>query len=113
MSKGLYLPDMGNDWIDGCTDLYIVIGLSRSLPELTMFWTANECGYTSTPFNAGRFAGSQVRANIDRYNNGLSSVAVPLTRTALALLGLYPMVIDHSALDNFLTIEKITETDGF
>lgn len=105
-----YLPDMGNDWLDGCIDQYIIIGLSRSLPELTMFWTANECNYTSTLINAGKFEGVTVRANLDRYNDGISTVAVPLTRAALTLLGLYPLSIDHSVLDNFLTIEKIAET---
>jgi hypothetical protein len=107
MAKGLYLPDMGTDWLEGCEDLYIVISLSRSLPELTMFWTANEWGYTSTLINAGRFPGLQIRAGIDKYNNGLSTVAVPLTRRALGLLGLYPLSIDHTVLDEFLTIEKI------
>lgn len=106
----LVLPDMGNDWIEGCVDQYIILSLSHSTREFAMFWNGDETNYTATPINAGRFTGDQVRANIDRYNDGLSSVAVPLTRTGLGLLGLYPTGFAYNSIDAFLTIDKIAET---
>jgi len=105
----LVLPDMGTDWLEGCNDEYIILSLSHSTKEVSMFWR-NEYTYTSSPINAGRFGGELVRANPDRYNNGLGSVAVPLTRTALTILGLYPVAVDYTTLDAFLTIEKVAET---
>src|SRR5688500_18269327 len=101
------LPYMGTDWIEGYTDQYIIISLSHSTRESAMFWRADEQDYTSTLIDAGKFPGEQVRANLDRYNNGLGTVALRFIRMALGILRLYPVAFDYSVLDAFLTIKKI------
>lgn len=103
---------MGTDWLEGCEDQYIVLSLTHSTPEVTMFWNAHESDYTSSIITAGRFDGGLIRAQIDRYNNGLSTVAVPLTSAALSILGLYIVVADYKMLDAFLTIERVGERQG-
>jgi hypothetical protein len=111
MSKKLHLPIHGEDWIDGLTNRYIVMSISNSTPVLAMFWAQNGMAYTDCLINATVYSKADILENIDRYNNGLSTAAIPLTRAALALIGLYPIGMCPSALDDFLTIETFVGTE--
>lgn len=109
MSK-LYLPDMGNDWIRDCTGKYIILSLKHSTPEFSMFWLPDNCGYTTCLANAGRYDRSLVLEQINYYNDGVNTIAVPLTVTALNILGIATILADYKMIDAFLTIEKVAET---
>lgn len=92
-------------------DKYIIVSLKHSKPEFTMFWRPNGIGYTCSLVNAGVYSKEQVVGRPYYYNDGLNTVAVPLTRAALATLGLYTVVADSSMLDKFMN-RKVTERQG-
>lgn len=100
------LPDFGDDWLEDLRDMYIILSLSKSNHQITMFWLAHDLGYTDSIISAGLYHKDQVLARIDRYNNGISTVAIPCTRDALCTLGLYPVVADYTNIDKFMTLVK-------
>lgn len=97
------LPEIGTDWVEGCENQYIVISLKRSTIEVTQFWKQSERGYTVCPFFAGRFSKETIEDSIYQFNDGLNSVAIPLTHHALNLIGLGSVAADLSCIDLFCT----------
>ncbi len=97
--KAYTLPQIGNDWLPGLQDCYIIYSVKRSTPDEPKFWTANGFGYTDY-WHCGTFTKQDITGNIWRYNDGLNAVAIPLTVTALTLLG-FKISIDTGALDVF------------
>lgn len=77
---------------------YIILSLSHSTIEEPMFWRANDMGYTNSPFAAGKYTEEQVKENPDYYNNGLSTVAIPLTDEAMYKIG-FKVSIDFEGVD--------------
>lgn len=93
------LPEIGTDWLPGLQHCYIIYSVKRSTPEEPKFWTSNGFGYTDY-WNCGVFTEQEVIGNIWRYNDGLNAVAIPLTVTALTLLG-FKIVINTESLNAF------------
>lgn len=93
------LPEIGTDWLDGLQDCYIIYSIKRSTPTDPQFWKASKHGYASI-FTCGVFTKTEILGNIWQYNDGLNAVAIPLTHTALTLLG-FSVKIDFSVLDRF------------
>lgn len=93
------LPEIGNDWLPGLQDCYIIYSIKRSTPDEPRFWTAGGYGYTDY-WHCGVFTKQEITGSIWRYNDGLNAVAVPLTVTALRLLG-FKIFIVTEALNAF------------
>jgi hypothetical protein len=99
---GYTLPTVGDDWLHGLQDCYVIYSIKRSTPTDPRFWTSSEHGY-ATIFDCGVFTKTQIIGNIWHYNDGLSTVAIPLTHTALSTLG-FSFKIDDGALNAFCNI---------
>lgn len=93
------LPVVGDDWLPGLQDFYIIYSIKTSTQDKPRFWVDNGFGYTDY-WHCGVFHKEQVTGNIWLYNDGLNAVAIPLTVTALTLLGI-KVSIDTGALDAF------------
>lgn len=65
---------------------YIILSLKHGTPERPMFWRSNNAGYTNSPFAAGIYTEVQVLGDPEYYNNGYSTVAIPLTDAAMAAI---------------------------
>ncbi len=100
------LPVIGTDWLDGWVDKYVIFSLKRSTPERFSYWKANNLGYTDCPFTAGIYDKSDIEREPEHYNDGLNCVAIPLTATALQLLG-FPSggLITNEVFGRFCNIE--------
>jgi hypothetical protein len=98
-STAYKLPDIGTDWLEGLAGCYIIFSIKRSTPEKPVFWTAGGFGYASI-FSCGVFTKTEILGNIWRYNDGLNAVAIPLTHTALSILG-FKMNVEYRSLDRF------------
>ena len=105
-----YLPDMGTDWIEGMEDRYVILSLTHSTPEFTMFWLPGNLGYTTCLANAGKYDVSLIQQKMGYYNDGINTVAVPLTITALNILGIATVLADYKMIDAFMTIDRTAET---
>lgn len=79
---------------------YIILSLSHSSPEQVVFWRANNAGYCNSPFLAGIYTEEQVKGNQQYYNNGLSTVAVPLTTAAMEAIG-FNVSVDWKKVEAF------------
>lgn len=79
---------------------YIIISLKHSTKDKRCFWRAFNSGYTYYPFNAGQYDEALVKLKPDYYNDGISTIAIPLTDAAMASIG-FKVKIDFKALDNF------------
>lgn len=58
---------------------YFVISVSntpRHSPYITL-WGANNAGYRARIETAGRYSESQIKGNLDYYNDGINTLAVP------------------------------------
>lgn len=101
------LPVIGTDWLDGCVGKYIIVSLKHSTPGCLYYWKANSLGYTNFPFTAGMYTKSEVDAHPVRFNDGYNAVAVPLTATALGVIG-FPCGLsadtDYKIFDQFCNI---------
>lgn len=107
----LTLPHLGDDWLPGLKDYYIILSLKHSSKEASMFWLPNDCGYTYCFLAAGKYRKQDVVRNLHYYNDGIGTVAIPCTEHALAVLGLYTIAVDYSMLHIFLS-KEIAETPG-
>lgn len=107
----LTLPNMGDDWINGCTGQYIILSLKHSTPEFTMFWLPGDLGYTPHLVNAGRYSMERVLSMPGYYNDGINAIAVPLTQTALTILGLHTVLADYTMVESFYN-RKVASTRG-
>ena len=67
--------------------LYIILDLSRSTKEKPVFWKDGDMGYTDNPFLAGRYEADHVYAQWGYYNDGVETIAVPLTHKAMEIMG--------------------------
>jgi hypothetical protein len=112
MSKTLLLPEIGNNWLDGCNGQYIVLSLKMSNHGFSMFWRPGHViegmpikGYTGHLLEAGRFDKSVVLENISTFNDGVNSVAIPLTGDALHMLCLGSVTACPDCLGRFKTRE--------
>lgn len=81
--------------------LYIIISLKHGTGKQPMFWRSNNAGYTTSPFAAGVYTEEQVKAEPDYYNNGISTIAIPLTDMAMDDLG-FKCSYDDSAVKKFM-----------
>jgi hypothetical protein len=84
---------------------YIIISLSHGTGKKPCFWKANDAGYTNYPFNAGIYTEEQVKARPDYYNDGLSSVAIPLTDKAMADIG-FTCSFNEEAVEKYFQVAK-------
>ncbi len=107
--RKLVLPEVGDDWLDGLVDQYIIISLKHSTKENTMFWRANCLGYTSSMLNAGKYCREIVEGRLEYYNDGLNCMAVPCTLEALETLGVFTVLADYNMVKIFLN-KEIAET---
>jgi hypothetical protein len=101
------LPEIGTDWLFGLKGMYIILSLKHSTPDTPMFWQSGDCGYTEHLVNCGVYTKSQIIGQIWYYNDGVNTVAIPLTATALRIIGL-KVSVDFTSTDKFLNQEAIT-----
>jgi hypothetical protein len=95
------LPLVGTDWIRGMVGQYIILSLKHSTVEQPQFWMADNRGYTPFLVNCGVYSLSEIERQPMYYNDGISAVAIPLTATALNLIG-FSVQVDFNNLDPFL-----------
>lgn len=65
---------------------YIILSLKHGTPKNPMFWRSDNAGYTNSPFASGTYTEVQVLGDPEYYNNGYSTVAIPLTDAAMAAI---------------------------
>lgn len=99
MEHIIILPEFGSDWLTGCEGKYVILSLEYSNEYISLFWRANEQGYTDCLAGAGLYTEHQVRLIFQR--PFLQSLPIPCTRDAFLTLGLYPAVADYNELDHF------------
>lgn len=107
MSKGWILPEIGDDWLRGLRNCYIIVAPHMCTAHEPAFWRGDGDGYTYHLVDCGLYTSADLTGQLGRYNDGCSSVAIPLTRTALKALGL-KTTIDFTALKRFATVENVT-----
>jgi hypothetical protein len=66
---------------------YIILSLKHGTPDRPVFWRANNCGYTYSPFEAGQYDEKRIKGEPGYYNDGYSAVAIPLTDGAIGAIG--------------------------
>jgi len=66
---------------------YVILSLKHGTSKKACFWKADCAGYTEYPFNAGQYDEAEVKGNPGYYNNGIDTVAIPLTDRAMEVLG--------------------------
>lgn len=84
---------------------YIIISLSHGTGKSPVFWRANAAGYTNSPFAAGIYTEEQVKARPDYYNDGLSTVAIPLTEQAMEAIS-FTCSFNEKAVEKFFQVAK-------
>ena len=105
----LILPEVGEDWLDGLVDRYIILSLKHSTPESSMFWKGNRLGYTCSLLNAGLYWKEEIMNEPTYYNDGLNALAIPCTQAALETLGIFTVTADYSMIRIFLN-KRVAET---
>lgn len=98
------LPAIGTHWYEGCVGKYVILSLTHSTKDAAVWYMPGDSGYTTSMVNAGKYPMDAVVSRIDYYNNGVSTMAVPLTHEAFDLLDIEYTSFDMSNLDKFLTI---------
>jgi hypothetical protein len=66
---------------------YIILSLKHGTPVEPCFWRPDNAGYTTIPWAAGLYTEEEVDSDPGYYNNGYSTIAVPLTDKALTAIG--------------------------
>lgn len=84
---------------------YIILSLNHGTGSSPCFWRANNAGYTEFPFAAGHYSEEQLKAHPDYYNNGISTLAIPLTEQGLNRLG-FKCTYDDAQTVHFLQKQK-------
>ena len=84
---------------------YVILSLKHGTSKRACFWRADNAGYTDYPFNAGQYDEATVKQNPGYYNNGVDTVAIPLTDRSMEVLGLKCTYLERS-LVNFMQKEK-------
>lgn len=79
---------------------YIIVSLKHGSADRPVFWRANDAGYTTSPFAVGIYTEEQVKGDPQYYNNGFSTVAVPLTDQGMHAIG-FKCSYDNKQLDAF------------
>jgi hypothetical protein len=79
---------------------YIILSLKHSTKKKPVFWRADGSGYTECPFVAGHYTEEQVKEHSHYYNDGRSTIAIPLTDAAMYNIG-FEVTIDFDAVDLF------------
>lgn len=102
-TETLVLPELGEDWLKGYRNTYIILSLKHSTPEFSMFWAPGDCGYTCNLIEAGKYARGIIQRKPFYYNDGINSVAVPLTHTALDILGLGTVLVEYTLIERLLS----------
>lgn len=78
----LVLPQVGNDWLENCRDMYILINPLFSSPGSVCYYNS-KLEATFDFFLAGLMPADIVLQKQLHYNDGINCVAVPMTKTAL------------------------------
>lgn len=112
MATILSLPEIGTNWLEGCHNQYVILSLKMSGHGFSMFWRPGHVidgmpikGYTGHILEAGKFDKLYVQANIRTYNDGVNSVAIPLTGDALHMLCIGSVTVCPDCLGRFKTRE--------
>ena len=85
---------------------YIILAIGRGTGKKPVFWRSGCAGFTEYPFAAGQYSEAEVKGNPDYFNDGLSTVAIPLTDNALETLG-FKCSYNERSLVNF--IQKVKQ----
>lgn len=107
------LPVIGTDWLDGCVGKYVIVSLKHSTADALWYWKAHSLGYTPYPFTAGIYDQFQIEEQPLKFNDGLNAAAIPLTATALQLIGFPAAVpLTDEIFDQFVNIEVASPEEG-
>lgn len=87
---------------------YVILSLKHSKPDMPIFWRSNNAGYTSVPWAAGIYSEEQVKGDPEYYNDGFSTIAIPLTDEGIELSGL-EISFDKKKLKAFITTNRHKE----
>jgi hypothetical protein len=79
---------------------YVILSLKHGTPDSPMFWRSDNAGYTNSPFAAGIYTAAQVLGDPEYYNNGYSTVAIPLTDQAMGAID-FKCSFNLQGLENF------------
>ena len=67
---------------------YIILSLKHSEGKQPCFWKPDNAGYTIFPWAAGIYAEDKVRDRPNYYNDGVNTLAIPISTTGLESIGL-------------------------
>ncbi len=87
---------------------YIILVLDSLVSQKPLFWCENFNGYTTDPFTAGHFIKADIDAMDTVYNDGVNSIAIPLTYTTLHNLG-FKCSFDKEKLQEFIEKNKASK----
>lgn len=109
------LPDlMYTDWIEGYENKYVIVSLKRStLTNGVLYWKPNECGYTPYLMCALFLHQDKVSNALDRYNDGLSTIAVPCTDSYFKMMGLVNGYLSEENIDRLLTVVRKVDANDY
>lgn len=63
---------------DRISDIFLILSLKNSpLGGVSLWWRANDCGYTDDINEAGGYTKEQIEKNPSYYNNGITTLAIP------------------------------------
>lgn len=102
------LPEIGTDWLDGLQNCYILLAPHLSQKGKPVFHRRGMEGFCNNVVEAGVTTGVEMAGQIWKYNDGTNVVAIPLTVTALSILGLMPNNFDPANLGRFANHEIST-----
>jgi hypothetical protein len=84
---------------------YIILDLSRSTANRPVFWKADDHGYIDVPMLAGIYDTMKVLENWNYYNDGVETLAVPVTYEGLEKIG-FKCTIDPDMIRKLMDTEK-------
>ncbi|HYD21846.1 MAG TPA: hypothetical protein VEB40_10250 [Flavipsychrobacter sp.] len=90
------------------TKNFLIISLKHGSGKSPMFWRPQDAGYTSSPFAAGLYREDKVKSDSNYYNNGDSTIAVPVTEKIMGSIG-FSCSYDEDALQRFFEKNMIND----
>jgi hypothetical protein len=78
---------------------YLILSLSHSTTTQPSWWREGAAGFTNFMVAAGRYTAETINSDPDYYNNGIDTLAVPLTDAGLNSIGFMETYSSSKALD--------------
>lgn len=68
-------------------NLFVILSLKHSEGKKPCFWRPDNSGYTNFPWGAGIYSKDEVESDPGYYNDGVNTLAIPLSNSGLESIG--------------------------